>query len=186
MSEQEISPVVLGVTGGIAAYKAAELCSALMREKVDVQVIMTANAQRFVSELVFRTLSRRPVVTSLWDNSGEWRPEHVALADSARLFVVAPATANFLAKFAHGIADDALSTFAATYHGRTLVAPAMNPLMWSHPACAANVETLRGRGVEFVGPVSGHVACGADGMGRLAPVEDILAAVLRALDPRQG
>ena len=175
-------PVVLGVTGGIAAYKAAELCSTLVRSGRDVQVIMTRNAERFVSELVFRTLSRRRVVTSLWEDEGEWRPEHVALADAASLFVVAPATANFIAKFAHGIADDALTTFAATYSGPTLLAPAMNPRMWNHPACVDNVALLRNRGVNFVGPESGRVACGADGVGRLADVEKIVAAVAALLE----
>jgi len=174
--------IVLGVTGGIAAYKAAELCSALVQHGESVQVIMTANAQRFVTPLVFRTLSQRPVLTSLWETPGEWRPEHVAFAAAAKLFVVAPATANFLAKYAHGIADDALSTFAATWQGATILAPAMNPAMWSHPACVANTAVLKERGVEFVGPVEGHVACGnAPGAGRLAPVEAILAAIRRHL-----
>jgi len=174
--------IVLGVTGGIAAYKAAELCSALVQQGEPVQVIMTANAQRFVMPLVFRTLSRRPVLTSLWENPGEWRPEHVSFAAAAKLFVVAPATANFLAKYAHGIADDALSTFAATWQGPTILAPAMNPAMWSHPACVDNTAVLKRRKVEFVGPVEGHVACGeAAGPGRLAPVEEILAAIRRRI-----
>jgi len=179
---EERTLIVLGVTGGIAAYKSAELCSALAQAGETVQVVMTANAQRFVSPLVFKTLSRRPVLTSLWENEGEWRPEHVAYAAAAKLFVVAPATANFIAKYAHGIADDALSTFAATYQGPALLAPAMNPAMWSHPACAENTAVLRRRGVEFVGPVEGRVACGpAEGPGRLAPVEEILAAIRRLL-----
>ena len=148
--------IVLGVTGGIAAYKAAELCSALVQQGEAVQVIMTDNAQRFVTPLLFRTLSQRPVLTSLWETPGEWRPEHVAFAAAAKLFVVAPATANFLAKYAHGIADDALSTFAATWQGPSILAPAMNPAMWSHPACVDNAAVLKERGVEFVGPVEGQ------------------------------
>ena len=133
--------IVLGVTGGIAAFKAAELCSSLVKKGCDVQVIMTENACRFVTELTFRTLSQRPVVTTLWDVP-EWHPEHVALANRADLFIVAPATANFLAKYANGIADDALSTFAATYAGPAVIAPAMNPAMWCHPACQANAALL--------------------------------------------
>ncbi len=172
--------IVLGVTGGIAAYKAADLCSRLMKEPFEVQVMMTENATRFVGELTFRTLSRRPVIASLWE-AVDWRPEHVALADEAALFLVVPATANFLAKYANGIADDALTTFAATFEGPALIAPAMNPRMWRNPACRTNVETLKKRGVGFVGPESGHVACGADGEGRLAGIDVILAAVRTAL-----
>ena len=167
--------IALGVTGGIAAYKAAELCSLFVKSGYEVQVLMTENAARFVTPLTFRTLSRRPVVTSLWDVE-EWRPEHVALSDEAALFVAAPATANFLAKLAHGIADDALSTFAATFDGPVLAAPAMNPKMWAHPACRANVELLRSRGVQFCGPDAGRVACGDAGIGRLAAPETIFDA----------
>lgn len=171
--------IALGVTGGIAAYKAADLCSRLAK-KYDVRVLMTENATRFVAPLTFRTLSRNEVVTSLWDEP-EWRPEHVALADEADLLVVVPATVNFIAKFAHGIADDALTTFAATFDGPTLLAPAMNPKMWKHPACVENVATLERRGVKFCGPVSGHVACGAAGMGRMSEPDDIFAAVENVL-----
>ena len=167
--------IALGVTGGIAAYKAADLCGKLAK-KYDVRVLMTENATRFVAPLTFKTLSRHAVVTSLWEEA-EWRPEHVALADEADLFAVVPATVNFLAKFAHGIADDALTTFAATFSGTVLVAPAMNPKMWAHPACVDNVALLKKRGVRFCGPVSGHVACGADGMGRMVEAADILAAI---------
>lgn len=178
MSEDRL--VVLGVTGGIAAFKAAELCSMLARE-FPVQVVMTENACRFVTPLTFRTLSRRPVLTSLWTEEADWRPRHVDLAGETALAVVAPATANFMAKLAHGIADDALSTFAAAYHGPLLLAPAMNPGMWTHPACQDNAAILRRRNVNFVGPVSGHVACGADGPGRMAEPEEILAAVRNLL-----
>lgn len=172
--------IVLGVTGGIAAYKSAFLCSKLVQAGYDVRVVMTENAAKFVTPLTFRTLSRNPVTTSLWDEP-EWKPEHVALANIADLFVVAPATANFLAKFANGIADDALSTFAATYEGMSLIAPAMNPAMWKNPACAANVETLKSRGVAFIGPECGHVACGEPGAGRMSEPEKIFAAVEDAL-----
>lgn len=176
--------VALGVTGGIAAYKAAELSSMLRRNGFELQVLMTENATRFVGPLTFRTLSQRPVVTSLWEVP-EWRPEHVALADEAAIFVVAPATANFLAKYANGIADDALTTFAATFDGPVLLAPAMNPKMWAHPACQANVELLRSRGVRFAGPESGRVACGEGGVGRMAEPATIFEAVRNLIAPAE-
>lgn len=172
--------IALGVTGGIAAYKAAELCSLFFRNGFDVQVLMTEHATRFVTPLTFRTLSRRPVITSLWE-ADDWKPGHVALADEAALLTVAPATANFLAKFAGGIADDALSTFAATFSGPVLLAPAMNPKMWEHPACRRNVELLIARGVRFAGPENGRVACGEAGVGRMAEPETIFEAASRLL-----
>ena len=174
--------IVLGVTGGIAAYKAADLCSKLAK-KYAVQVIMTENAQRFVGPLTFQTLSRRPVITTLWENA-DWRPQHVELSCEADLFICAPATANFIAKYANGIADDALSTFAATFHGAVLVAPAMNPQMWSAPACIANVAVLKERGVHFAGPADGDVACGAGGTGRMVEALEIMTAAVELLDRR--
>lgn len=171
--------VVLGVTGSIAAYKAADLTSRLVQAGATVTVIMTANAMRLVQPQTFFTLSRRPVITDLWELP-DWQPGHIALAAQATVLVVAPATANLLAKLAHGLADDALSTYALSHCGPVLVAPAMNPRMWAHPAVQANCELLRQRGVGFVGPDSGRVACGEGGLGRMAPVDDILAAVLAA------
>ena len=153
----------------------------MMKNGYQVQVIMTENARRFVTELTFQTLSRRPVITSLWETA-DWRPEHVAVADEADLFIVAPATANFIGKFANGIADDALSTFAITYSGPTLVAPAMNPAMWKNPACQENVRKLAERGISFAGPVAGRVACGADGIGRMMEPEDIFAALQKIVN----
>jgi phosphopantothenoylcysteine synthetase/decarboxylase len=176
--------VVLGVTGSIAAYKAAELTSRLVQAGVAVDVILTANAMRLVQPQTFFTLSRRPVVTDLWELP-DWQPGHIALAERAAVLVVAPATANTLAKLAHGIADDALSTYALSHSGRLIVAPAMNPRMWGHPAVQANCTMLRARGVQFVGPDSGHVACGEDGAGRMAAVDAIATAVLDELG-RQG
>ncbi len=173
--------VVLGVSGGIAAYKSVALCSELVKSGFEVSVIMTENAQEFVTPLTFRTMSRRPVMTDLWCEP-EWQPGHVALAEEADLFVVAPATANFVAKYANGIADDALSTFAATFSGKVIVAPAMNPTMWTHWACRENIEKLRKHGVGVVGPVQGRVACGPDGVGRMSEPEEILAAVKRVVD----
>ena len=174
MSEAPV--ITLGVTGGIAAYKAADLCSKLTQKGFQLQVVMTANATKFVTPLTFQTLSRRPVITQLWEHA-DWKPEHVAVAQETKLFAVAPCTANFLAKYAHGIADDALSTFAISMHCPALLAPAMNPAMWSHPAVQDNVRTLQSRGVHFVGPAQGRVACGADGVGRMASVEEIFLAI---------
>ncbi len=172
--------VVLGVTGSIAAYKAAELTSRLVQAGLTVDVILTANAMRLVQPQTFFTLSRRPVITSLWETP-EWEPGHIALAERAGVLVVAPATANILAKLAHGIADDALSTYALSHRGAVIVAPAMNPGMWAHAAVQANCAVLRERGVRFVGPETGRVACGEPGTGRMAEVGVILAAVLEAL-----
>jgi phosphopantothenoylcysteine decarboxylase/phosphopantothenate--cysteine ligase len=177
--------VALAVTGGIAAYKSAELCSLLMKMGYSVQVLMTENAQRFITALTFQTLSRRNVITSLWDNS-DWRPQHVSLADEADLFVIAPATANILAKMAHGIADDAVSTFAATFEGPILAAPAMNPKMWRHAANQENVGILEDRGVTILGPAEGRVACGEETeKGRMIEPDEIYAAIAALLPPEK-
>ena len=179
---QETRPLlVLGVTGSIAAYKAADLTSKLVQGGVDVQVIMTASAQRLVTPQTFMTLSRNPVITSLWEMP-DWQPGHIALAMRARALLIAPATANILAKMAHGIADDALSTYCLSHTGPVLVAPAMNPRMWNHPATRDNCALLQKRGVLFVGPDEGHVACGESGKGRLAELPAILAAAMKALE----
>jgi len=174
--------IALGVTGSIAAYKAADLVSRLVKQGCEVHVLMTAAARELVTERTFLTLSRNPVVVSLWDMP-EWQPGHVSLAERAALLVVAPATANFLAKYAHGVADDALTTYALAHDGPVLLAPAMNPRMWRHPATQANRALLRRRGVRFVGPGSGRVACGDDGEGRMAEPTDILAAIADILRP---
>ena len=172
--------LVLGVTGSIAAYKAAEVTSRLMQSGVEVEVIMTEAATHLVQPQTFFTLSRAPVTVGLWD-SARWQPRHIELALETKVLLVAPATADILAKMAHGIADDALSTFALSHDGITLVAPAMNPRMWRHPATQANCALLRERGVRFIGPVEGRVACGEAGMGRMAEVEEIVAAALAAM-----
>ena len=165
--------LVLGITGGIATYKAADLCSKLTQQSYDVHVIMTESAQELITPRTFLTLSKNPVVTSLWDEP-DWQPGHVALAERAELLVIAPCTANFIGKFAHGIADDALTTYALTHDGKVLLAPAMNPKMWKNAAVQANIEILKERGVELIGPAPGHVACGDDGVGRMAEPADIL------------
>lgn len=187
MKNNSTQPVIaFGVTGSVAAYKAADLVSRLVKAQYEVVVLMTAAARELVTDRTFLTLSRNPVICDLWDMP-EWQPGHVALADRAALLVVAPATANFLGKYAGGIADDALTTYALAHVGPVLIAPAMNPKMWNHPAVKDNCVTLRQRGVKFIGPESGRVACGADGEGRMAEPETILAAI-RKLVPaaRQG
>jgi phosphopantothenoylcysteine decarboxylase len=174
--------IVLGVTGSIAAHKAADLASWLTKAGCDVRVIMTADAQRFITPLPFKTLTRNPVVTDLYDENEGWRPAHIELADTADLLLIAPATANVIAKLAHGLADDALSCVALALNpkARLVLAPAMNGKMWLHAATQANVKTLRQRGVEFIGPDEGMLSCGYEGVGRLWPVEQIVEHALKS------
>lgn len=175
--------VVLGVTGSIAAYKAAEITSRLTKENLDVHVVMTADAQKFITALPFKTLSRNPVETDLYGEAEGWKPTHIKLADEAQLLLIAPATANVLAKLALGIADDALTCIALALNPKTpiLVAPAMNGKMWLHSATQANVATLRERGVEFIGPEEGMLSCGYEGIGRLFETERIVQRALELL-----
>ena len=175
--------VVLGVTGSIAAHKAVDLASCLAKQGCAVRVIMTADALRFVSAVPFRTLTRQPVVTDLYQETEGWQPTHIELADQADLLLVAPATANTIAKLAHGLADDALSCVALALNPRAglLLAPAMNGKMWLHPATQLNVAALKSRGVEFIGPDEGLLACGYEGVGRLWPVEKVAARALEML-----
>src|SRR5713101_7456339 len=172
--------IVLGVTGSIAAHKAADLTSRLTKQGADVNVVLTADALRFITPLAFKTLSRHPVVTDLYDEEEGWKPTHIRLADEADLLLIAPATANNIAKLAHGIADDALTCIALALNtkARTLIAPAMNGKMWLHAATQQNVVTLKARGAEFIGPDEGLLSCGYEGLGRLWPVEKIAAHVL--------
>jgi phosphopantothenoylcysteine synthetase/decarboxylase len=175
--------IVLGVTGSIAAHKAVDLASLLTQAGHAVQVVMTADAQRFVTPLPFKTMSRHPVVTDLYDEEEGWKPAHITLADEADLLLIAPATANLIAKLAHGLADDALSCIALALNpaAKFLIAPAMNGKMWQHAATQANVSTLQARGVEFIGPDQGMLSCGYEGMGRLEPVENIARRVAELL-----
>ena len=174
--------IILGVTGGIACYKSADLCSKLAGEGYDVFVVMTENARRLISDRIFFTLSHNPVLTDLFETP-EWRPGHVDLASRADLLVTAPATANFLGKLAHGIADDALSTVALTFRGPVLAAPAMNSMMWESPAVQANLAVLKERGVRFIGPEEGKLACGPGGRGRMSEVPAILEEIRALLPP---
>lgn len=172
-SEMKKSCVVLGVTGGIAVYKACELLRLLQKRGIDVFVVMTQNACRFVAPLTFETLSGHPVAVDTFDRPQTWEVEHIALAKRADLFLIAPATANIMGKMACGIADDMLSTTVMATRAPVLVAPAMNTGMWENAAVQQNVKTLRARGVEIVAPVSGHLACGDSGAGKLEDVEVI-------------
>ena len=177
--------VVLGVTGGIAAYKACELTSRLRKAGAQVYVVMTKNACQFVSPLTFETLSNHPVVTDTFARPETWEVEHVALAKRADVFVVAPATANILAKMACGIGDDMLSTTLLATRAPVLAAPAMNTGMWEHAATRRNVEILRERGVRLIGPEGGFLACGDTGAGRMSEAADIFEAVADMLSPRR-
>lgn len=172
--------MVLGVTGSIAAYKAADIASGLTKAGVEVDVVMTAEAQRFVTALTFTALTHRPVVTDLWDEAQGGKPTHIELADRADLVLVAPATANVLAQMAHGLATDALTSVLLATRAPVLVAPAMNGKMWSHPATQDNVRILKKRGVAFIGPEAGLLACGYEGLGRLWPADQIVQHVLHS------
>jgi phosphopantothenoylcysteine synthetase/decarboxylase len=175
--------VVLGVTGSIAAHKAVDLTSELTKQGCTVHVVMTADAQCFITPLPFKTLSRHPVVTGLYDEEQGWMPTHIKLADEADLLLIAPATANILAKLAHGIADDALTCIALALNpkAKLILAPAMNGKMWLHPATQENVAALKKRGALVIGPEKGRLACGYEGLGRLWPVDDIARRVLGLL-----
>ena len=175
--------IVLGVTGGIAVYKACDLVSRLKKQGARVRVVLTANAVKFVPPLTFETLSGNPVVTDTFEPRKSL--EHISLAKWADAFVIAPASANCLAKLAVGIADDLLSTTALAMTAPLLIAPAMNANMWRHPATQANFQTLLDRGAKAVGPMSGHLACGDDDVGRMAEPAQIVEALDALLNPRQ-
>ena len=176
--------VALGVTGCIAAYKAVEVMRGLQKAGVSVQVVLTRSARRFVAPLTFEALSGRSVITGMWRQGMNLSIEHIQLAQEVDLLAVVPATANILGKFAHGIADDFLSTLYLSCPAPVLLAPAMNVEMWNHPAVRANVDLLRKRGHSFVDPEPGTLACGMEGEGRLAGVDTIVARILE--DLRRG
>jgi len=185
--ETKRSPqVVVGVTGSIAAHKAVDLVSFLVQRDCAVRVVMTADALRFVTEVPFKTLSRNPVVKDLYETDEDWVPQHISLADWADVVVIAPATANTIAKIACGIADNALTCLALALRPETglLIAPAMNGRMWSHEATEENVRILTARGVNMIGPAEGLQACGYSGKGRMSPVEEIGAQVMEMLRER--
>lgn len=186
--------ILLGVCGGIAAYKAAELTRELQRRGAEVQVVMTAGAERFVTPLTFAALSGRQVLTSLWQPStsetttnisGAFDIEHIRVAQEVDAVVIAPATANIIAKLAHGITDDLLSTICLATTSPILLAPAMNVNMWNNKATQSNMDTLRERGLHIVAPASGQLACGMEGEGRLADLLQIADAVCNLVQPVQ-
>jgi phosphopantothenoylcysteine synthetase/decarboxylase len=175
--------IVLGVTGSIAAYKAVEIASRLAKTGAEVNVVLTRDARNFITPLPFKTLSRRPVITDLYDEEEGWKPAHIRLADEASLVLIAPATANTLARLSLGLADDALSciVLALNSSAKLLLAPAMNGKMWLHPATQQHVRTLKARNVEFIGPEEGMLSCGYEGLGRLFDPEMIVQRALELL-----
>jgi len=177
--------VLLGVTGSIAAYKAVELASALIKKDLDVVVVMTEAATRFVTPLTFETITKNPVSTELFSRERPYEVEHISLAKRADVFVVAPASANFIGKYAHGIADDLLTTVAMAVTAPVLIAPAMNSAMYSCAANTANMQLLKARGCAFVEPAEGLLACGDVGVGKLADVDTLVSAILKALYPKK-
>lgn len=178
--------LVLGVTGSIAAYKAAELVRLFIRKGWEVSVVMTSCATEFVTPLTFQTLSRNAVGTGLFDEKDGWHPDHISYADRADLLVIAPCTANVMAKLAHGLADDALTATALACAAPLVIAPAMNDRMWEHPATRENLRILQARQAVIVDVSQGELACGCEGRGRLAPLEDIIAAVEQVLKSKAG
>lgn len=171
--------IVLGITGSIAAYKAADLASQLVKLGHEVHCVMTKAATEFVTPLTLQVLSRQPVLVSLEDEKNSWKPGHIELADQADLFLVAPLSADTLGNLANGLAPDPLSAIYLALPRMTpvLLAPAMNGKMWLHPATERNIAQLQKDGCTFVGPASGDLACGYQGQGRLAEVDEILQAV---------
>ena len=172
--------ILLGVSGSIAAYRAADLASALTKEGYVVHAVLTKEATHFVTPLVLQTLTHQPVTVNLAEEAAD-RPTHIALADKADLVVVAPATANLIAQAALGLAPDALTSILLATRAPILMAPAMNGKMWLHPAIQMHATTLQKRGVEFIGPEEGLLACGYEGLGRLWPVEKIFEMVRKKL-----
>ena len=183
MSEEGLKnkTIVVGVTGSIAAYKAADLVSGLRKAGSDVVVVMTEKARRFVSPLTFQTLSCNPVVTDLFADVPRWSPLHVSLADRADLVAVVPATANVIGKVAAGIADDALTCLIMAARKPVLFAPAMNVNMYENVIVRENVSKLEKLGYHFIGPEEGYLACGYEGKGRLASLDKIMAAIRKLL-----
>lgn len=174
--------IALGVTGSIAAYKACELVRLFIKGGCEIHVVMTAAATRFVTPLSFRTLSQNSVYTGIFDETIDWHPEHIALADRCDVLVIAPCTANVIAKLANGIADDALTSLALAYTKPLVIAPAMNVNMFNHAATQKNLNMLRERGAIVVEPGEGYLACGTTAKGRMSEPKMIYDEVCRILD----
>jgi phosphopantothenoylcysteine decarboxylase/phosphopantothenate--cysteine ligase len=178
--------IALGVTGGVGAYKAVEVCRGLQKRGHDVVAVMTRAATRFVGPITFEAITRRPVITSQWKPGANADIEHIAIADEIALLLVAPCTANVIGKFANGIADDFLTSLYLATKAPVLIAPAMNTNMLEHEAVQRNLQMLAARGTRFVDPGDGYLACGWIGKGRLAEPEDIVAAAERVIAPRDS
>lgn len=177
--------LVLGITGSIAAYKACDIISRLRKQDVQVRVILTKAGSQFITPLALETISHAPVITDMFNREAPWEVEHISLAKQADAFLIAPASANFLGKAANGIADDMLTTTILATRAPVLVAPAMNSAMYLHPAVQENMRRLAQRGYTFIQPESGHLACGEEGIGRLAEVDAIVDAAMKAMHPRR-
>ena len=181
MEETKRPVIILGVTGSIAAYKAADLTRQMIKSDWDVHVVMTEAATRFITPLTLRTLSRNPVAVDAFADPEMWVPGHISLAERATLLIVAPCTANVIAKLTCGLADDSLTATALACRAPMLLAPAMNTGMWEHPATQGNIKTLADRGVHFVQPGCGDLACGTYGQGRMADPEEIVLTAKKIL-----
>ncbi|MFP4203989.1 MAG: flavoprotein [Opitutales bacterium] len=177
--------IILGVTGSIAAFKAADIVSRLTEAGARVFPVMTAEARRFIQPLTLQTLAKNPVASDLWKEGEGWQPGHIDLADQADLLLVAPATAHCLALFAHGLAPDLLSSIHLATPAPVMLAPAMNGKMLNHPATQANIKELRNRGYGFIEPDTGMLACGYEGNGKLADVDEVVRAVVGFFANRQ-
>ena len=173
--------IILGVTGSIAAYKACELTSLLKKEGFDVHVVLTREAKEFVTALTLQTLSKNKVIADMFEPPEAWNPVHTSLADQASLILIAPATANVIAKLAAGICDDILTCAVFASDAPVLIAPAMNDRMYKHRITLDNIDKLKKIGYHFIGPIKGHLACGCDAMGHIAGLNDIVAEVKRLM-----
>ncbi len=181
MARPQRKEIILGVTGSIASYKAADIVSRLKKEGYGVTCVMTKEAKQFIAPLTLRTLSCNEVVEDMFEPQTIWEPVHTALADKAALIIIAPATANIIARLACGIADDSLTCTVLSSNAPVLIAPAMNGKMYANKITQENIAKLKKSGVKFIGPVNGHLACGYSGMGHIADVEDIVAAAKQIL-----
>jgi phosphopantothenoylcysteine decarboxylase / phosphopantothenate---cysteine ligase len=184
MTDPTSKKIVLGITGGIAAYKAAELVRLLIKSNIDVQVVMTQSACEFITPVTMQALSGKPVFLNMWDQSIPNGMPHIELSRDADAILIAPATANFMAKLVHGSADDLLSTLCLARDCPLLVAPAMNKQMWENPATQRNVAKLIEDGIDILGPEAGDQACGEVGLGRMLEPESILEEVIAHFSPK--
>ncbi|MBA2124150.1 hypothetical protein B9J78_04350 [bacterium Unc6] len=174
--------VLIGVTGGIAAYKTCEIISLLKKKGININVVMTKEATEFVTPLTFQTISANPVVVDMFELPEQWDLTHISLAEKAKVVVVVPATANILGKFAQGIVDDLLTCILTATRAPIIMCPAMNEKMYLHPAVQENEKILKRRGVKIIPPVRGKLACGYEGIGHLAPVEEIIKEIEKTIN----